>query len=181
MDGIYAPVMALCELFAIAATGLFAGYLTVIAIKTGCRRFSDGSTGRRTGVLAGAVGDLAGVAAAWPFEWTIDQTDRWAAEAAEWRSLRKTWREEFRQSMSWKAFRKQLAAGPEKDELAKALDVLGLSEPFSRGDLDVRFKRIIPLAHPDKGGSEYLGRIVNKARDLILKHNGWKKMSDRRK
>jgi hypothetical protein len=62
MEGIYAPVMALCELFAIAATGLFAGYLTVIAIKTVStflRRLD-----RRANVLAGAVGDLAGVAAA---------------------------------------------------------------------------------------------------------------------
>jgi hypothetical protein len=89
--------------------------------------------------------------------------------------LRKTWREEFRRSMSWKAFRRQLAEGPEKDKFAKALDVFGLMEPFSRSDLDVRFKRIISLAHPDKGGSEYLGRIINEARDLILKHKGWKK------
>jgi hypothetical protein len=173
MEGIYAPVMALCELFAIAATGLFAGYLTVIAIKTVSaflRRLD-----RRANVLAGAVGDLAGVAAAWPFECAIDWTDRCAADAAEWRTLRKTWREEFRQSMSWKAFRRQLAEGPEKDKFAKALDVFGLMEPFSRSDLDVRFKRIISLAHPDKGGSEYLGRIVNEARDLILKHKGWKK------
>jgi hypothetical protein len=172
MDG-SALVMMLCEFIAIAAVGLFAGFLALVAIKTAaafCRRLE-----RQAQVFAGAVGDLAGVAAAWPFEWTIDQVDGWAAEAAERRKLRKIWREEFRRSMSWKAFRKQLAAGPEKDELTKALDVFGLTEPFSRGELDARFRRVMPGVHPDKGGSEYLTRLVNEARSLILKHKGWKK------
>ncbi len=168
-----ALVMLLCECFAIAAAGLFAGYVVLVAIKTAaafCRRLE-----KKAQVFAGAMGDFAGVAAAWPFEWTIDQTDRWAAEAAEWRSLRKTWREEFRQSMSWKAFRKQLAEGPEKDEFAKALDVFGLTEPFSRRDFDSRYRRIMQSAHPDTGGSEYLARLVNEARTLILERKGWKK------
>ena len=46
---------------------------------------------------------------------------------------------------------------------------------FSRDDLDARFRRVMPGVHPDKGGSEYLARLVNEARSLILKHKGWKK------
>jgi hypothetical protein len=173
MNDVYSLVMVLCEWFAVIAAGLFAGFLVLTAVRTVaafCRRLEQ-----KGQVLAGAVGDFAGVAAAWPFEWTIDQADKWAAEAAEWRTLRKTWREEFRQSMTWNAFRKQLKVGPEKDELAKALDVFGLTEPFSRGDLDTRFRRILQGIHPDKGGSEYLTRLVNEARSLILKRKGWKK------
>ncbi len=86
MNDFYSLVMVLCEWFAVGAAGLFAGFLVLTAVRTVaafCRRLEQ-----KGQVLAGAAGDFAGVAAAWPFEWTIDQADKWAAEAAEWRTLR---------------------------------------------------------------------------------------------
>jgi hypothetical protein len=50
-----------------------------------------------------------------------------------------------------------------------------LVEPFTRPDMDARFKRIMQGVHPDTGGSVYLAQQVTTARTLILKRKGWKR------
>lgn len=55
-----------------------------------------------------------------------------------------------------------------------ALDVLGLTEPFTKAELNARYKKAIARCHPDKtGGDDREAKRVNMARDAILKRKGW--------
>lgn len=132
---------------------------------------------RTSGQVAYTAADALGVTLAWPFEWTVDHADRIVAQGAEWRAQRRTWRAKFRRQMSWVEFRQQLSGeGTEQaapDGLADALNLLGLTEPFTRDDLDIRFNRTMRAVDPKKGGSDYLARLTINARALILERKGW--------
>jgi hypothetical protein len=127
--------------------------------------------------FASVGGEAFAVMASWPFEIALDQAHRLVAIAAELHAQWKIWRSEFRGKMSWAEFRRKMSGQkePQRDDYADALDMLDLDEPFSRQDMDARFRRIIQGVHPDKGGSEYLFKQVDAARNLILKRKGWKK------
>jgi hypothetical protein len=126
---------------------------------------------------ASIAGEAVGVAAAWPFEIALDHSEKWVAIGAEWRAQRKIWRTEFRAAMPWDEFRRQIAGQRkvERDDYADALSLFGLMEPFTRKDMDVRFRRIMQGVHPDTGGTEYLAQQVTTARAVIFKRKGWKK------
>ena len=64
---------------------------------------------------------------------------------------------------------------PKRDDYTDALSLFGLAQPFTRQDIDARFRRIMQGVHPGTGGSEYLAQLVTTARTLILKRKGWKK------
>jgi hypothetical protein len=123
--------------------------------------------------------DLAGEAAANAIartvEQALDQADRVVARGTEWRAQRRDWRQEYRSSMSWAQFRAQMAGGQANDDLANAVSLLGLARPFSRADLDQRFKKTMLVVHPDHGGSAYLAQLTMEARKLILERKGWRK------
>ena len=51
---------------------------------------------------------------------------------------------------------------------AEALAVLGLTDPVSDSDVRAAWVRLMRLAHPDSGGSDYLASRVNQAKDLLL-------------
>jgi hypothetical protein len=123
------------------------------------------------------AGEALGVAAAWPFEVALDQSEKWVAFGAEWRAQRKIWRAEFRKVMPWDEFRRQVTGQtrPKRDDYTDALSLFGLAQSFTRQDMDARFRRIMQGVHPDTGGSEYLAQLVTTARTLILKRKGWKK------
>jgi hypothetical protein len=127
--------------------------------------------------FAAIAGEALGVAAAWPFELALDQSEKWLAVAVEWRAQRKIWRAEFRTKMSWDEFRRQMSGQqkPQRDEYADALSVLGLAEPFTQREVDTRFRRLMQGVHPDTGGSENLSKQVTTARTLVLKRKGWKR------
>ena len=128
--------------------------------------------------VAALAGEAAALAIAWPIEHALDQADRAVARGSEWRTLRRTWRQEFRASMSWADFKAQMAgaaAAAAGDELDEAISLFGLAHPFTRADLDQRFKKMMFAVHPDRGGSDYLARLTTEARALILKRKGWKK------
>jgi hypothetical protein len=127
--------------------------------------------------LGMVLGETLALAAIWPIEWLIDQAEKALAFAAEYRAQRKIWRAEFRAMMSWDEFRRQMTGQPkvERDDYADALSLFGLVEPFTRSDMDARFKKIIQAVHPDTGGSDYLAQQVTAARALVLKRKGWKK------
>jgi hypothetical protein len=126
---------------------------------------------------AGIAGDALGIAAAWPFEVALDQSEKWVAFGAEWRAQRKIWRAEFRKVMPWDEFRRQVTGQtrPKRDDYTDALSLFGLAQPFTRQDMDARFRRIMQGVHPDTGGCDYLAQQVTAARTLILKRKGWKK------
>lgn len=51
---------------------------------------------------------------------------------------------------------------------AEALEVLGLSDPVSESDVRAAWVRLMRVAHPDGGGSDWLAARVNQAKDVLL-------------
>lgn len=52
----------------------------------------------------------------------------------------------------------------------EALQILGLSDPVSDSDVRAAWVRLMRVAHPDSGGSDWIAARVNQARDLLLGH-----------
>lgn len=51
----------------------------------------------------------------------------------------------------------------------EAMDLLGLSEPFTPDDVKRQHKAIVQREHPDHGGNTYIMQLANRARDTLLK------------
>ena len=51
---------------------------------------------------------------------------------------------------------------------AEALQVLGLTDPVSDSDVRAAWVRLMRVAHPDGGGSDWLAARVNQAKDVLL-------------
>jgi hypothetical protein len=164
-------------LFMWATAGVLTAWLICKAVQIAFRFV--GIILRRLARSMDRAADLAGEAAANAIarqvEQALDQADRVVARGTEWRTLRKTWRREFRASMSWSQFKAQMVGQTAGDKLTEAISLFGLAHPFTRADLDRRFKKTMFAVHPDQGGSDYLARLTTEARALILKHKGWRK------
>ena len=52
---------------------------------------------------------------------------------------------------------------------SEALAVLGLHDPVSDADVRAAWVRLMRVAHPDSGGSDWLAARVNQARDTLLR------------
>ncbi len=52
---------------------------------------------------------------------------------------------------------------------SEALAVLGLQDPVSDADVRAAWVRLMRVAHPDGGGSDWLAARVNQARDTLLR------------
>ncbi|HEY0204961.1 MAG TPA: hypothetical protein VGC15_12525 [Acetobacteraceae bacterium] len=52
---------------------------------------------------------------------------------------------------------------------SEALAVLGLQDPVSDADVREAWVRLMRVAHPDSGGSDWLAARVNQARDTLLR------------
>lgn len=52
---------------------------------------------------------------------------------------------------------------------AEAIDVLGLKTNAKPAEINKAYHKLMQKIHPDKGGSDYLARQLNKARDTLLK------------
>ena len=50
----------------------------------------------------------------------------------------------------------------------EALDVLGLKPGASANDIHAAHRRLMRMAHPDTGGSDWLASRINQARDVLL-------------
>lgn len=50
----------------------------------------------------------------------------------------------------------------------EALEVLGLSDPVSESDVRAAWVRLMRVAHPDGGGSDWLAARINQAKDVLL-------------
>ena len=79
----------------------------------------------------------------------------------------------FRRGRSQAAQDEQSARGKANSSLiqsrSQALDILGLGASASSEDIDAAYKRLIQKLHPDHGGTEYLTKQLNAARDFLLK------------
>lgn len=52
---------------------------------------------------------------------------------------------------------------------AEAFEILGLSESATKKEINTAYHKLIQKNHPDRGGSSYLAKQINKARDVLLK------------
>jgi len=50
----------------------------------------------------------------------------------------------------------------------EALQVLGLPPTANKADIHAAYLRLMRLAHPDQGGSDWLAARINQARDVLL-------------
>ena len=51
---------------------------------------------------------------------------------------------------------------------AEALQILGLVDPVSESDVRAAWVRLMRVAHPDGGGSDWIAARVNQAKDVLL-------------
>lgn len=52
---------------------------------------------------------------------------------------------------------------------AQALEVLGLQAGATRDEITAQYRKLIRELHPDQGGSQFLTRQLNQARDVLLR------------
>jgi len=50
-----------------------------------------------------------------------------------------------------------------------AYEVLGVNEDSTKEEVLKAYKSMMQKVHPDRGGSDYLTRLVSEAKDLLLK------------
>jgi hypothetical protein len=76
---------------------------------------------------------------------------------------------------TWPDWRVKEGAPPSADEQdsgamtrREALSILGLREEVNHDEIKAAYRRLIGLAHPDHGGTDYLAAKINRARDVLL-------------
>jgi curved DNA-binding protein CbpA len=50
----------------------------------------------------------------------------------------------------------------------EAYEILGLKQGASTEEIQAAHRRLMRLAHPDTGGSDWLASRINQARDILL-------------
>ena len=67
-------------------------------------------------------------------------------------------------------FFKKKNYGSSKDKMSKkeALEILGLEEGASREEIISSHQNLVKKNHPDSGGSDWVTKKLNQARDILL-------------
>jgi DnaJ family protein C protein 19 len=76
--------------------------------------------------------------------------------------------------LAWSWWREARAAPTEPGRAGpmtrqEALEVLGLTDPVSEAEVRAAWVRLMRVAHPDGGGSDWLAARVNRAKDVLLR------------
>ncbi len=58
--------------------------------------------------------------------------------------------------------------------IEEAYEILGLTMDATDDEIDHAYKELIRKNHPDLGGSEYIAKKINAAREYIIKNQGTK-------
>lgn len=59
------------------------------------------------------------------------------------------------------------------DPLTSAMQLLGLTRPFTKQEFETRYRTLMKGVHPDVAGPNALARQLNEARDVIRKTKAW--------
>lgn len=51
----------------------------------------------------------------------------------------------------------------------EAAEILGVNINASENQINAKYKKLMKSLHPDKDGSEYMSKLINKAKDTLLK------------
>ena len=70
----------------------------------------------------------------------------------------------------WRSAKTPSAARDDAMTVEDARDVLGVDAEATEEDIQEAHRSMLKKNHPDKGGSEYLTRQINRARDVLMKH-----------
>jgi hypothetical protein len=68
--------------------------------------------------------------------------------------------------------KEQSPGGPEEPAMNAqlALEILGLSDGASKDEVLKAHRKLMQKMHPDRGGTEYLAKKINAARDYLVEH-----------
>lgn len=53
---------------------------------------------------------------------------------------------------------------------SEAIEVLGLTQPYSKEDIVEAHRKLMQRVHPDRGGSDHLAAKVNQAKETLIKN-----------
>ena len=60
------------------------------------------------------------------------------------------------------------AGAPRRMTRAEALEVLGLRDGATADEILAEYRRLMKKVHPDQGGTTYLARRLNEAKDVLI-------------
>jgi hypothetical protein len=77
-------------------------------------------------------------------------------------------RQQYRQNSSQQSGRQQQRPRSGRMSAEEAREILGLKPGATREEINLAHKRMMQKVHPDRGGSDYLAKQINEARDTLL-------------
>ena len=64
--------------------------------------------------------------------------------------------------------KKAQSVNSKKMDIDEAFEILGLDKKATKDEIIERYNKLIKKNHPDLGGSEWITKRINKARDILL-------------
>jgi len=97
-----------------------------------------------------------------------EEQERQRAEAPRQRRHREQERQEQEQRRRQEEQDSRRNSSPGKLSAAQALDIFGLTGEATEQEIRAAYNRLMKRLHPDVGGSDFLAKQLNAARDVLL-------------